>query len=41
MLILGMGAKRLLVVAIVLGVAAAIGLGVLNVSIGTTPTWCR
>ena len=32
-LILGMGAKRLLVVCVVLGVAAAIGLGVLNASI--------
>ena len=34
MLILGMGAKRLLVVCVVLGVAAAVGLGVLNASIG-------
>ena len=33
MLVLSMGAKRLLVVVIVLGVAAAIGLGVLNASI--------
>jgi hypothetical protein len=33
MLILGMGAKRLLVVCVVLGVAAAIGLGVLSASI--------
>ncbi len=34
MLILGMGAKRLLVVCIVLGVAAAAGLGLLEASIG-------
>ena len=33
MLILGMGAKRLLVACVVLGIAAAIGLGVLNASI--------
>jgi hypothetical protein len=34
MLILGMGAKRLLLACVVLGVAAAIGLGVLDASIG-------
>jgi Domain of unknown function (DUF4389) len=34
MLILGMGAKRLLLVCVVLGVAAAVGLGVLEASIG-------
>ena len=33
MLILGMGAKRLLVACVVLGIAAAVGLGVLNASI--------
>jgi hypothetical protein len=34
MLVLSMGAKRLLLVVVVLGVAAAIGLGVLNASVG-------
>jgi len=38
MLILGMGAKRLLVVCAVLGVVAAVGLGVLNASIGNHET---